>query len=263
MSFFAHNTSPFYTIFNISHLKIVSGSEMESRQSNKESAIQRGGNEEGSSLLSVMSFLLFLSSLAAKNLKSKHLLVHKPFSFACSFLFFCFFFQPPLSGCQISLPTSTAHLATPREFSSQTGSASSSSDCFSQWCRSFEVRGGNDLIIPNALPGSLFTPRPPLPRTNFWLVSQWSSSSFTAYHRGAIHNIEGKEYEMKIYMMGSSPSDAEHCYRSMHRMRERAHKCTQRWEICVRRYSHGGDKGRRVGIVIRWQSLREFKQQWF
>lgn len=95
MRFFAHNTSPFYTIFNISHLKIVSGSEMESRQSNKESAIQRGGNEEGSSLLSVMSFLLFLSSLAAKNLKSKHLLVHKPFSFAC------FFF---LSATSVGLP---------------------------------------------------------------------------------------------------------------------------------------------------------------
>lgn len=48
MSFFAHSTSLFYTIFNISHLKIVSSSEMESRQSNKESALQRGGNEKGS-----------------------------------------------------------------------------------------------------------------------------------------------------------------------------------------------------------------------
>lgn len=48
MSFFAHSTSPFYTIFNISHLKIVSSSEMENRHSNKESALQKGGNEKGS-----------------------------------------------------------------------------------------------------------------------------------------------------------------------------------------------------------------------
>lgn len=42
--------------------------------------------------LSVRSFPLFLSTLAVKNFKSKHLLVHKAlFAFAC---FFSFFFQP-------------------------------------------------------------------------------------------------------------------------------------------------------------------------
>lgn len=81
--------SPFYTIFNILHLKIISSSERESRQSNKESGRKW---KKALLLLSVVSFLLFLSSLAVKNSKSKHLLVHEALLLLLALLFF---FQSP------------------------------------------------------------------------------------------------------------------------------------------------------------------------
>lgn len=154
--------SPFYTIFNISHLKIVSSSETESRQSNKESG--RKWKRLFFCYLWCL-FFFFLSSLAVKNFKSKHLLVHGALLLLPARFSFLFFLPPfsvtPFSGCQISLPPSTVLLGTPREFPSHSSSlffpgfASSLSECLQQRWRSFS---GANLNAPHLLPGSVFIP---------------------------------------------------------------------------------------------------------
>lgn len=69
-------------------------------------------------LLSVMSFLLFLSSLAVKSFKLKHLLVQE----ALLLCLLLFSLQPlPLPSFS-GLPTTTVLLGTPREFPSRSSS---------------------------------------------------------------------------------------------------------------------------------------------
>lgn len=106
----------FYTIFNISRLKIVSSSEMESRQSNKCDAMQRGGNEKGSSFVIRDVFSSFSLLINGKELRVEVSLGYRsPFALPAP----VFTSQPlPFPFC-FSLPTTgTALLGTPREFPS-------------------------------------------------------------------------------------------------------------------------------------------------
>lgn len=105
----------FYTFFNISHLKIVSSSEMKGRQSNKV-LIQRGGNEKGSSFLICEVFSSFSLHISGKEFQVEaSLSSQSPFCFCL--LFFPFSFSHSLSLC-FSLPPGTLLLGTPREFPS-------------------------------------------------------------------------------------------------------------------------------------------------